>query len=393
MTRRVLHASAVLIGCGAVLLAVAGREGLSPAVGFVGKLMLVIGGGGILIGLGAGRCLGETRADRLLFPLFTLVISSGLVLVLAELAVRGMFSDVTTTADNNSYFARRWQRAVRVNRWNFRDREVEAAKPAGVYRIVVVGDSITYGQGIPEEARFTNLLEDRLNRKKAGFEVLNLGRPGAETEHELRILKDVALSLGPDFILLQWFTNDVEGHDKSERPRPYRLIPSDFLSARLQANSVLFYLANQQWLRMQMKLGWMQTYDDFIVERFRDPGGRPWIVAASTLREFIQVCRGNGVPMGIVLFSGLGTRASALEFLTERVLTLCGEERVPCVDLRRTVERYRGQPQAWSSRLDPHPGTLIHRLVAEHLMETFGELWLAERREHRPQTGRRAHKT
>jgi len=71
----------------------------------------------------------------------------------------------------------------------------------------------------------TNILEEKLNASGQKYEVLNFGRPGAETVDELALLPTV-LSLAPDFVLPQWFVNDVEGHDKSRRPSGRRLVPS-----------------------------------------------------------------------------------------------------------------------------------------------------------------------
>ena len=180
------------------------------------------------------------------------------LLVSAELALRSIFRDVTTTSDNRSYFAKRWrhQTVPRQNTWGFRERDFDLVKPEGVYRIAVIGDSITYGQGIEEADRFTNLLEKELNGKNGQYEVLNFGRPGAETVDHLDFLKDPVLNADPDSILLQWYTNDVEGHDKSEHPRPLGLIP-----IRLRRNSALFYLLHRHLTTIQKNLGWLSSYD------------------------------------------------------------------------------------------------------------------------------------
>ena len=80
------------------------------------------------------------------------------LLVSAELALRSIFRDVTTTSDNRSYVAKRWrhQTVPRQNTWGIRERDFDLVKPEGVYRIAVIGDPITYGQGIEEADRFTN---------------------------------------------------------------------------------------------------------------------------------------------------------------------------------------------------------------------------------------------
>ena len=52
------------------------------------------------------------------------------------------------------------------------------------------------------------------------------------------------------------------------------------------------------------------------------------------------------------------------------------EEAITCLDLRDTFALYKGDPKLWANRLDPHLGPFANRLVADRLMEVFGEVWL-----------------
>ena len=81
--------------------------------------------------------------------------------VVAEPVTRSLFRDVTTSADNGGYFSRRWfsTGAVRRNAAGFREREFQDTKAPGVYRIAVVGDSFTFGNGIRQEDRYSDLLQ------------------------------------------------------------------------------------------------------------------------------------------------------------------------------------------------------------------------------------------
>jgi hypothetical protein len=126
-------------------------------------------------------CLGGLFTRRLLLNLGFLIIVLSLLTISAEFVVRWTFRDVTSTSDNSSYFARRWQQTLRKNSYGFRERDFTLAKPQGIYRVAVIGDSITYGQGIQEQDRFSNLIEKELTRQngKRGYEVLNFGQPGA----------------------------------------------------------------------------------------------------------------------------------------------------------------------------------------------------------------------
>lgn len=62
----------------------------------------------------------------------------------------------------------------RISGGGYRDLECAAAKPAGVYRVLLFGDSQVFGWGIPEGQRYADLIEQRL----PGVEICDLGVPG-----------------------------------------------------------------------------------------------------------------------------------------------------------------------------------------------------------------------
>jgi lysophospholipase L1-like esterase len=327
-----------------------------------------------LILIGSALIKHRKSAKSLFINLTILFITTVVLLVIVEFGLRFIFRDVTTTVDNESYFAKRWHKTVRYNTWGFRERDFDLVKPEGVYRIAATGDSITYGQGIEERDRFTNLLEKQPNNENGngGYEVLNFGRPGAETIDHLDFLNDPVLSTDPDFVLLQWYTNDVESRDNSERTRPLELIPS-----KLRRNSALFYLLHRHLTTIRENLGWVNSYDDYMLAHFGDPDSASSLAAKETLQKFINISKEQRLPVGIVIFSDSYFRNSRLDFLIERVLQLCEEEAITCLDLRSTFAPYKEDPKLWANRLDPHPSPFANRLVADRLMETFGEVWLS----------------
>jgi lysophospholipase L1-like esterase len=305
--------------------------------------------------------------------IITFIIAVGLCLILGEFVARFAFRHITTTSDNSSYFAHQWKKTLRENSWGFREREFTVAKPQDVYRIAVVGDSYTFGQGIQLEERFTNVLQRRLVSYGARhrFEVLNFGRPGAETIDEVQILRDVVLMMNPDFVLLQWYTNDIEGHEKSHRPTALPLIPSHFLDARLQRSSALYYLFNQQWITLQGNLGWIKSYSDYMSERFKDPDSPASRAGMAALQTFIQLCKERNIPMGIAVFNDV----AELAFLTRRVLELCRREHLKCVNMTELLKD-QGKLDV-ANRLDSHPGPIANRFVADQLLQTFREPWVS----------------
>ena len=344
--------------------------------GFLVKLLL----GLVLPAVAAGwllrRWVGAERFRALVARLLLLAVASTLCLFAGEWAVRIAFADVTTTADNSSWFARRWLEEVSYNRYGFRDRDFADRAVRGTYRIAIVGDSFAYGQGVGLDERFGERVERALNAESGttAFEVVNFARPGAETEDHEAILDQSALAAHPDFVLLQWYVNDVEGVGANERPTPKGLVPSATLRSVLHRHSALYYLLNSRWAELQGRLGWVSNYNDYMRERFGDPDGEDWRRAEAALRRFIARCREADVRVGIVLFPSLVDQY-ALNYLHRRVLDVCEDERLECVDLAPV---FAGEPSAqnlWVNRLDSHPGSRAHEIGAQAILERFAPVW------------------
>ena len=97
---------------------------------------------------------------------------------------------------------------VHMNNHGWRDRDRTLAKPPGTFRVVVVGDSNTFGVIVKDEALFTRVLEDRLRGEGYDVEVLAMGFSGWGTDQEVEAIRREALAFQPDLLVLQYCDND-----------------------------------------------------------------------------------------------------------------------------------------------------------------------------------------
>ena len=93
-----------------------------------------------------------------------------------------------------------------TNRWGMRDRDYERAKPAGTFRIAVLGPSHVMGNGVADDETFENLLETRLNAAALlpggrRVEVLNFGVDAYSLPQQVALLEDRVLAFSPDVII------------------------------------------------------------------------------------------------------------------------------------------------------------------------------------------------
>jgi hypothetical protein len=118
---------------------------------------------------------------------------------------------------------------VHINSLGFRDaRDYSLAKSPGTFRILVFGDSVTFGHGALADTTYPYLLEQRLRqwRPDVNWEVWNLGVPGYNTTQELKYLERVGPRYQPDLVIIGFFENDLADNDVSTDPTVRRRIVS-----------------------------------------------------------------------------------------------------------------------------------------------------------------------
>ncbi|MGB0579989.1 MAG: SGNH/GDSL hydrolase family protein [Limisphaerales bacterium] len=92
-----------------------------------------------------------------------------------------------------------------INSKGLRDREYPYEKPAGVKRILVLGDSFAWGYGVGDEHIFTEVLEEKLAGGEQKWDVINAGVSGYGTDQEYLFLKNEGLKYQPDVVLLAFY--------------------------------------------------------------------------------------------------------------------------------------------------------------------------------------------
>jgi lysophospholipase L1-like esterase len=99
---------------------------------------------------------------------------------------------------------------VQMNSQGMRDREFSTDRPAGVSRVLVLGDSVAEGAQVSLEATFSKVLEERLNHSgQGGWEVLNAAVSSYSPAPEYLYLKEFGLKFDPQYVVVVFAFNDV----------------------------------------------------------------------------------------------------------------------------------------------------------------------------------------
>ncbi len=111
----------------------------------------------------------------------------------------------------------------RLSNQGWRDHDRELEKPAGTYRVALLGDSFIDAVQVELDSTFASIAERDLRAAGHAVELLNFGRSGASQAEELLILEGEALRFDPDLVVLFFFPgNDIRDLDPRTASNPHR---------------------------------------------------------------------------------------------------------------------------------------------------------------------------
>jgi len=153
-----------------------------------------------------------------LVPSITIALIGGIV---GEVYLRAQHADLRKAIESKVAGRERCTRAsadgLRIyegvpnkcdqNGLGFRDVEHSLQKPDGVYRIVLIGDSVAMGQGVQPQEALGRVLERALSASGARVEVIVLAVTGYSTSQEVALL-EIGYRYRPDLVVWTYVLND-----------------------------------------------------------------------------------------------------------------------------------------------------------------------------------------
>ena len=108
------------------------------------------------------------------------------------------------------------------NSWGMRDRERSFDKPPGVYRTVFVGDSFVESRFTPKS--LPALVQQKLDPEEKHLEAINFGVSATGPREYFYRLRDVAMQLRPDALLVFVYSGNDFLQGGEDFPGPLRLV-------------------------------------------------------------------------------------------------------------------------------------------------------------------------
>jgi lysophospholipase L1-like esterase len=110
---------------------------------------------------------------------------------------------------------------IRINSQGYRGQEYPRQKAPGTRRVVILGDSITFGYGVEEKDSYPAILQPMIG---AGSQVINRGVSGYGLDQEFLLFQREVLQQRPDLVIVGFSAGDIYDSTCSTRfgiPKPY----------------------------------------------------------------------------------------------------------------------------------------------------------------------------
>ena len=304
-------------------------------------------------------------SDRVLWLVPRIVVPLVIFGVTGELALRAYFWNGESFSRHYGPIVREFEKGFRVHseldgsRGPTIDADDEAASP----RILIQGDSVTWGQGVRLEADiYTSRTLAALRAggyPSAVMEVFALG--GWEMDSHVAAIERHGKRCRPDVIVYQWLVNDCEIDCKARRPgggvAPWRSL---FVHPILARTSYLWFFLDDRLVNLSGP--GMDAYYGYLRAEFT--GDTPaWRTFERSFVRWARYAKSLTPDVIVLLYPDEPVGA-----IRQRVAALCERESVAVLDLQSAFDSHDGPEQELSaSPYDRHPSATAHDILAREL--------------------------
>ena len=265
-----------------------------------------------------------------------------------------------------------------ISSQGFRDKEYPFSKTRGALRILMLGDSVTFGTFVPTGSTFTSRLEDRLNERFGNVEVINAGVSGYTPYNELHYYRSKLSSLRADVVVVAFVMNDVvdpylhwnytkeaipniqieavpnlEYHNDHVLPQlesmrspslldrspQYDLIRSRLTAVTIDLNENSYdYVSGQRWPT------YITGEDTVSIKVLLDYDSPEWEWLRSTYDQLNTAVTDDGATLVILVLPLAYQLDEAYPYLPQvQLARYCRESSIPCLDVLTAFREHAGE--------------------------------------------------
>jgi lysophospholipase L1-like esterase len=247
--------------------------------------------------------------------------------------------------------------SIKTNSLGLRDYEYSVEKPENVKRVIFLGDSFTFGWGVPLDRLFSKQVEGMLNKNGRKVEVINMGVGNYNSVMEVALFKLKGLELDPDMVILMYFINDTEPVPRIKSRVEYYVLRHSYFMAFLFDRFVK-----------------IKTYfdKDFIWSRYyrslySEENAKNLAATRRAIKELIKICSQNDIKLLIVNIPELRSLKNyQFSKATRYIQSLAEAQNVLFLDLLPALVGQEAE-SLWVSPEDPHASELANGIIAQEI--------------------------
>jgi lysophospholipase L1-like esterase len=279
---------------------------------------------------------------------------------------------------------------VRINAHGLRGPDFPIEKPAGVTRILVLGDSYAFGYMLAEEESFPSILQRMLDERYGSgrMHVINSGTPGYGVPRELDFLTHRGLKLAPDLVVLEASPSDIADAASVGLPeeggkgggggwRRLRVATARNTALATAIQWAFFWFVQRFDVQLSLTTGLHAEQPEPAVQK-------AWNHYAAEFARLVKTAREAGVPVLLVTVPAKITAFSDNTAISRRWKALAAEHDLPVLDLLPAfrTERQRGL----FIPADGHPNGPANEIIARETAAWI-TAWAARRASDQRRTG------
>ncbi|MBW1766466.1 MAG: hypothetical protein JRJ65_05370 [Deltaproteobacteria bacterium] len=284
-----------------------------------------------------------------------------------------------------------------INSSGFRDTECEIEKQPATSRIMVIGDSFTFGARVNQEDAYPKQLEEALNHLNIRCEVINCGVIGHNMWQHYEILKRKVLPFHPDLIVLGLFVDDlsrsVSPREKSDEYHGINPFEDRNLLGILEHSSLWNFLRNANAIyeykyRYRRGYSYMKTIDERKKEwgpsnptntNYKIMSGKAekkkYLDFSDALKEFVKLANTEGARVLVAMIpDSVQLNEPHLQAVNLFVQQACKNYEIPFLDLTPILESEKDHRSLYLFPFDAHNSPKGLRLIGQALADQIIKL-------------------
>lgn len=280
---------------------------------------------------------------------------------IAQLKPNAVFEHIYDSNPNGDFDERNAQ-TYHTNRYGLRGPDFSAQKPPGVTRILILGDSFVFGEGVKDEDTVTAQLQRLLNaRGNETFEIINTAVGSWDTDCEVNYLERYGLSFEPDIVMVGYVLNDTPsdiGVDMWDN------VTSTSQNRALRESYLVSYVYSMIAQRTRTRR--------FVAEMVASARERrnEWEYSFAALSRGQELATSIGARYIVFIYPFLYELSDRYPFtgLHAMVVDYCRAHDIEVIDL---LPDYIGSRASdlWVHPRDPHPNAKGHHIAAQVLAD------------------------